>query len=70
MLGFTCNLTCPSGYLGLNKTCQRCTYPCDTCSLTLTNCMTCVVNYYLYNSSSPSCISNCTTVGLYPNLVS
>jgi hypothetical protein len=35
--------------------------------VTQTKCKTCKPSFYFYNSSSPTCISDCSSVGLYPN---
>lgn len=67
LLNTSCYGSCPSGYIGINKVCQPCIAPCMTCEITQTRCLSCEVDYYLYNSSSPSCIQNCFTVSLYPD---
>lgn len=62
----TCLVTCPLGFVGLNKICTACTNNCSSCSGSTSNCLSCLSGNYLVNSSSPSCSPTCPT-GLYPN---
>lgn len=50
-------------------TCQSCTSPCLSCSVTQTNCTYCLYGYYLINYR---CLSNCSShlplLTYYPQL--
>lgn len=62
----TCSVSCPLGYIGINKICTACTNNCSACSGSTSFCLSCSLGTYLYNTSSPSCSSTCP-FGLYPN---
>ena len=53
-----CSLTCPSGYAGIDKTCEKCSSKCSTCSISVDHCDSCSSKYYLYNNQ---CVSSCPT---------
>ncbi len=67
LAGTSCLPNCLPGFIGINKVCAACTPPCATCDTIQTKCLSCADTFYLYNSSSPSCVLDCTSVGLYPD---
>ena len=63
--GTTCDSTCITGY-GITSTtgiCVQCVSPCSGCSMTSTNCLSCISTpsqYYLLTvSGSTSCVNTC-----------
>ncbi len=60
--GTTCLLSCPSGsYNNTANSCAVCTAPCSTCSLTGTNCTSCVTGYILSVNTCSICTAPCAT---------
>lgn len=63
--GGACVSQCDFGYLGVNRICVRCTYPCDGCSQSLAVCTSCR-NGTFFIDGTKQCVSECP-LGLYPN---
>ena len=58
----TCGLSsgCPVGTtIAIDRLCAPCTSPCYSCSGSLATCTSCISGYYLYNTSSPTCVQSC-----------
>ena len=68
LLDSSCINPCDVGYLGVNRICQPCTNNCESCSLMVDNCLTCLPDFYFVSSTS-DCVDTCPT-GLYPNNIS
>lgn len=51
-------IKCYDGYFNANSSCYQCVQPCKTCSVTATNCTSCL-GHYVKNSTSCSCPSCC-----------
>ena len=69
MQTFTCGPSCPPGTVGIGRVCQNCTDNCLTCSGTTSYCGSCKTGFFLYNSTSKSCVNPCPT-GLFMDISS
>ncbi|ELP83881.1 protein serine/threonine kinase, putative [Entamoeba invadens IP1] len=67
--GNECN-KCSSGYHNTYfKECQKCEFPCLTCtSSTIYNCDSCVTNYYVDKRECKSCGTNCNSSFCFDNI--
>lgn len=51
--------SCTTGTVPIDRTCLACTLNCSTCTGSTTFCTSCVNGTYLYNTSSPTCVTTC-----------
>ncbi|KAL4489343.1 hypothetical protein ABPG72_018998 [Tetrahymena utriculariae] len=60
----SCSLCNPGYYIDIIGNCQQCIYPCSSCKISASTCISCIDNYIFVESNnqcSPICDSSCKT---------
>ena len=47
--------TCDSGYVYISGSCQQCLFPCSTCAVTTSDCLSCL-DANMIMTSTPKCL--------------